>query len=248
MKPKIIIVLLLLFCKYSAYAQTGGKVYYKKIPTERFTKSMDSLNSLYSDNSFTEIGKKIKDLKFVLQFNSEVAHFKEVESMANDSKSSASVKIAKITSGYSGETYYDLKAKKIITNMDISGEYYLIEKDFSSYEWVLTKENLIINGLSCYKAKTTFIKEGRRGVMKIPIVAWYTIDINISAGPDGFAGLPGLIIQLENDNYVTMVDKIVIEKKPVEIELPEDGKKMTQTEFNNFMKKMSESRGSSGRN
>jgi GLPGLI family protein len=138
--------------------------------------------------------------------------------------------------------------KKVITETDISGQTYLIEKDFSSYDWVLTKEKLIINGLSCYKAKTTIIKEGRSGVIEQAIVAWYAIDITVSAGPDGFAGLPGLIIQLENEKYVTVLDKIVFKKEPIEIELPLDGKKMTQTEFKDLMKKMSESRGSSSRN
>jgi GLPGLI family protein len=248
MKLKNKLLILLFFCIYSAFSQKSGMAYYKKTPTELYTKRMDSLNNLYSDSTFKEIGEKMKDLKFELLFNPEVAHFREVESMSNDSRNSASVKIAKITSGYSGDIYYDFKVKKVITETDISGQTYLIEKDFSSYDWVLTKEKLIINGLSCYKAKTTIIKEGRSGVIEQAIVAWYAIDITVSAGPDGFAGLPGLIIQLENEKYVTVLDKIVFKKEPIEIELPLDGKKMTQTEFKDLMKKMSESRGSSDRN
>lgn len=245
---KNIIVIFLFFFVYSAYSQKSGVAYYKKTPTKLYTKRMDSVNNLFSDNMLDGIGGIIENLKFELQFTPEVARFKEIETMSNDTKTPALLQIAKITSGYSGETYHDFRTKKIISKKDISGQTYLIEKDVSSFNWVLTKEKLIINGLSCFKAKTTIVSEGRRGVIKQPIVAWYTTDINVSAGPDGFAGLPGLIIQLENEKYITVLDKIVFKKKPVKIELPIDGKKMTQTEFNNVMKKMSENRRGSGRN
>ena len=112
----------------------------------------------------------------------------------------------------------------------------------STYEWELTKEKLIINDLTCYKATTVLKLQGRRGEILRPVLAWYTTDINLSAGPDGFGGLPGLIIQLEVNNVVTALKKIEFSDKPVDVKLPTKGKKMTEAEFDALMKDMVENR------
>ncbi len=242
MKLKNIIILLFFFSICSAFSQKSGKAYYKKIPTSDNIKGLDSLNNLDANSPFKNLAKSMKDLAFVLEFNTSIAHYKEAESMSNDSEKPTILEIAKITSGYTGETYYDLNTNTIRAVKDISGQTFLIDKDFLSFNWILTKEKLTINGISCYKAKITIIEEGRRGVMEKPYVAWYTPDIAISAGPDGFAGLPGLIIQLENEKFVTVLDKLVFAEEPIEIKMPNKGKKMTEKEFNDIMKKMSENR------
>ena len=47
------------------------------------------------------------------------------------------------------------------------------------------------NDLTCCKATTIIKQEGRRGELLKPAIAWYITDVNVSAGPDGFGGLPG---------------------------------------------------------
>jgi GLPGLI family protein len=69
---------------------------------------------------------------------------------------------------------------------------------------------------------------------------WYTPDISLPIGPDGFAGLPGLIVQIEKGQVITILDKIEFTNKnrAVKIEIPTDGLKMSQDEFNALMKDM----------
>ena len=83
-----------------------------------------------------------------------------------------------------------------------SGIIGLTIASLSNTKWTLAKDTTKIGSLTCYKATTILKLQGRRGEILRPVTAWYTKEINISAGPDGFGGLPGLIIQLEINNVI----------------------------------------------
>ncbi|WP_026724303.1 GLPGLI family protein [Flavobacterium sasangense] len=129
-------------------------------------------------------------------------------------------------------------ASKSVTNRPKKGFYY---KDFTSsnyrvyseknnieiyvsdnlptYEWKLENESKTISGYNCKKA-TTIKKSLSR---TINIVAWYCEDIAINDGPLDFSGLPGFIIQIENnDTTIIKFEKIkIISNTTTEIVLPE---------------------------
>lgn len=76
-------------------------------------------------------------------------------------------------------------------------------------QWKLINEKKNILTYECYKAETTF--RGRN------FIAWYTKDIPISDGPYKFAGLPGLILEVYDDNDNFHYKLLAITKKQQDI-------------------------------
>ncbi|MCB0461677.1 MAG: GLPGLI family protein [Flavobacteriaceae bacterium] len=230
------ITLYLIICfSLLSYSQQNGKAYYKKKSSHNFKpieKSDSRAGSLYKS-----VNSSISDMEFILTFNKSLALFEDIKKLDIDENSSAA-QFNKVFSGYKGPYYFNFEINNVIRKQ---GKY-LIEKKLSDYNWILTKEKMIINNLTCHKATTIVKQQGRSGELLKPAVAWYSPDINLSAGPDGFGGLPGLIIQLEFDRVVTTLQKVEFLDKPISIELPNKGKKMTEAEFEALMKDLVENR------
>ena len=236
MPLKNLITLYLIICfPLLSYSQQNGKAYYKKTSSHNF-KPIDKLDNKAS-SLYKSVNSSISDMEFILTFNKSTALFEDIKRLDIDENSSAA-QFNKVFSGYKGPYYFNFE----INNVTRKQGKYLIEKKLSDYNWILTKEKMIINNLTCYKAKTIVKLQGRRGEILRPVVAWYTTDINVSAGPDGFGGLPGLIIQLEVNKVVTTLQKIEFTDKNLAIELPTKGEKITETEFETLMKDMVENR------
>lgn len=234
---KTIALNLILCFSILSYAQQNGQAFYTKKSSHNFTIRKSPENA--SANSlFKSVNSSINDMEFILTFNNSMASFIDIKKLGIDENSSAA-QFNKVFSGYAGPYYFDFETNNVTRKQST----YLIKKKLSDYDWVLTKEKLIINDLTCYKATTIIKQQGRRGELLKTAVAWYTTDINLSAGPDGFGGLPGLIIQLEFDKVVTTLNKIEFSDKHIDIKLPTKGKKMTEAEFDALMKDINENRG-----
>ena len=64
------------------------------------------------------------------------------------------------------------------------------------------------------------------------ITAWFTPEIPVSLGPLNYWGLPGLILELNEEKNIILCTKIVLSnKKNIKIKIPNSGKKVTQKEF-----------------
>ena len=91
--------------------------------------------------------------------------------------------------------------------------------------------------------KTSFMDE-----MDLPkeitITAWYTPEIPVTQGPEGYWGLPGLILEVNDGKTIMLCSKIVLNAKDkVEIKAPTNGKVVTQKEYDEtVIKKMEEFR------
>jgi len=220
-----------------SYAQNNGKAFYTKKSSHNFEdiEGLDINPQIMS--SFKSVNNTINNIEFLLTFNDSLAIYEEIKNLGMEVKNSKT-QFAKVFSGYNGPSYYNFKTEKITQKQGS----YLVEKNLTDYKWVLTKEKLIIDHFTCYKATTVLKLQGRSGEILRPVTAWYTTDINPSAGPDGFGGLPGLIIQLEVNKVVTTLKKIEFSNKPINIKLPTKGKKITQEEFDLLMKEMVENR------
>ncbi len=65
------------------------------------------------------------------------------------------------------------------------------------------------------------------------VTAWYTMDIPVSSGPNLYGGLPGLILEISDDNTTILCTKVVLNPKDkIAIKAPKKGKKVSQNEFN----------------
>lgn len=87
---------------------------------------------------------------------------------------------------------------------------------------------------------------------EITITAWYTPEIPVSQGPEGYWGLPGLILEINDGKTVTLCSKIVLNaKEKAEIKAPKNGKVVSQKEYDETviskMEEMREMGGGRGR-
>ena len=79
---------------------------------------------------------------------------------------------------------------------------------------------------------------------EVIVTAWYTPQIPVANGPGEYAGLPGLILELNVYRTTILCSKIVLNPKESEkIEPPTKGKEVTREEYNKIVKeKMDEMR------
>lgn len=79
---------------------------------------------------------------------------------------------------------------------------------------------------------------------EITITAWYSPEIPINQGPEGYWGLPGLILEVNDGKTTILCSKIVLNaKEKAEIKAPTNGKEVSQAEYDEtVIKKMEEMR------
>lgn len=77
---------------------------------------------------------------------------------------------------------------------------------------------------------------------EITITAWYAPEIPINQGPEGYWGLPGLILEVNDGKTTILCSKIVLNAKDkAEIKAPTNGKQVSQAEYDETVtKKMEE--------
>ena len=77
---------------------------------------------------------------------------------------------------------------------------------------------------------------------EITITAWYTPEIPVSQGPEGYWGLPGLILEVNDGKTTILCSKIVLNPKDKpDIKAPSNGKEVSQKEYDEIViKKMEE--------
>lgn len=85
--------------------------------------------------------------------------------------------------------FTDLSTRRATAAKDIFEEKYLIEDSVRKTPWKILDEVRTIAGYSCRKAVTRMFDS-------VVIVAFYTDAIPVSGGPESFAGLPGMILEV----------------------------------------------------
>ena len=86
--------------------------------------------------------------------------------------------------------------------------------------------------------KTNFMKDEFEQIKEKTITAWYCPEIPINQGPDKYWGLPGLILEINDGTTVLLCSKIVMNtKEKTEIKAPNKGKEVSQSEYDEIVKK-----------
>ena len=71
---------------------------------------------------------------------------------------------------------------------------------------------------------------------EITITAWYTPEIPVNQGPEGYWGLPGLILEVNDGKTTVLCSKVVLNAKDkVEIKAPTKGKEVSQKEYDKIV-------------
>jgi len=82
-------------------------------------------------------------------------------------------------------------------------------KDSTRTVWTITKESKYIGNFLCYKA-TANLEKFNYGEFhySYPVIAWFAKELGFSFGPNGFGGLPGLILELEQVFFTFKMVKV----------------------------------------
>ncbi len=110
----------------------------------------------------------------------------------------------------------------------------LIAEWQADLEWVIKDEYKTINGYKVRKAVTpAYLKAPGETWDYGDAIAWFTEEIPVSAGPDRYYGLPGLIVRLEHSrrkNVFFTLTSITFDKVP-EISKPEGGIRVSKDQI-----------------
>jgi GLPGLI family protein len=155
-------------------------------------------------------------------------------------KSLYTYKPEKSERGYSrnGDKFVLIRDYKNKTTQDLVetlGKTYKIEDDAPKYRWKILNEIREIEGFLCMKAETT-------DTIKDQVIhAWFTDKIPFYGGPEGFGGLPGLILEIDINNGSSLITATNIDLETAEVKLPipkkMKGKEITYTELNKKLSK-----------
>ena len=191
---------------------------------------------------------------FTLSFTKNESVYKQNEELEAPQVQTSGMQIQVSVSGGGTDVYYKNTAeKRYVNKTEISGKRFLIKDNLEQPKWEMSGETKNIGNYTCYKAtqkreeiRTSFLmtdgeREEKKEKVTVETVAWYTPEIPVSNGPERFWGLPGLILEIQDGDQTIVCSEIVLNpKEKIEIKEPKKGKKVSQEEYGEIMKKHSE--------
>lgn len=91
--------------------------------------------------------------------------------------------------GRENKVFTDFSTGKVSALKNVYETTFLVEDSISRFRWKIEDEMRNIAGYNCRKAVTRICDS-------VVVVAFYTEQIMVSGGPEGFNGLPGMILGL----------------------------------------------------
>jgi GLPGLI family protein len=158
-------------------------------------------------------------------------------------------------------TYTDLAKQTQYEERAFFEKEFLIIDSLKQYKWKLSEETKTIAKQLCKKATTMItapqmrmrVSIGRggenntdttantpRAPKETELVVWYAENIPVSFGPDNYSGLPGVIMEIDQDNGATVTTAVEVSAKYPKKELvaPTKGDKMNRVQFQENMQKL----------
>lgn len=157
--------------------------------------------------------------------------------------------------GMTGETtYIDFAKAERIDQREIMDKNFVVTDTVAKLQWKLSEETKTVLNFTAHKATATTVNQRPRmtmenGQMKremmndtVKVVAWYTTQVPVPAGPNYAGQLPGLILELDVNNGQNVTKAIEFSPKvnAAKIKAPNDGKKLTAAEFSKEREKLME--------
>lgn len=252
---------------YTAQAQSDFKAVATYMSQTKMDIKLDSAKTakMNSDPMYKQIMEglsKPNNQEYKLEFSATESSYEEVKELAKPKKPSNGISISFTASGGVASTIYkDLTAGEYTKKDQIMGKDFIITDKLPTYSWQLHNETKKIGNFTCFKA--TYLpepdeigevdeeenkEEEKTGLLDMAvsdydptITAWYTPDVQVSNGPGEFHGLPGLIVEVKQDNTIILLQSIEMNpEKELKLEKPKGGKKINQEDFDKLQKKKME--------
>lgn len=183
-----------------------------------------------------------------------------------------------------GTYYKNVKEKSFAVDREFMSKEFLVKDSLPNLKWKMEAETRLIGGYNCFKAtaikqvsksdfrnlrpkkeetntikpteelKKTSFMDALEMPKEVIVTAWYTPEIPVNQGPEGYWGLPGLILEINDGKTVMLCSKVVLNPKgKAEIKAPTKGKSISQKEFDDIVIKKTEeyrsmNQGQSGNN
>lgn len=264
---KVVVGSFLLLGFFVKAQEFQGKAEYfsKRIIKEKVeVKKAEGENDLNPEmeKAFQDAMKKATEKKYLLIFNKGECLYEEQQALEKPETPSSGMVISVSFSG-GGKKYLNLKDKKSRVEEEIFGKEFLIVKPLEKPDWKLINETKKIGDYNCFKAELIipvserqrkeyedFLKkeEVKPSLFKMEepkdkvVIAWYAPEIPVSFGPNNYWGLPGLILEINDEDTIILCSKVTLSnKEKSKIKVPNTGEKVTQKKFDEIEKKKTDS-------
>lgn len=214
---KTIIIHLLFVC--SCFASYGQKLEVNFKAYNQF--NLDTLegkpNSEQLKYQITKLKKDLSEIDYILKIKDNIAIFETVDKLQLPNRKNYLALLEK------NQKYYTDTKESIEQTIVLNEKVLIAEKSYQR-NWKILNSKKDILGYECFK-----------GVLENPdddkiIEVWFTKELPLSFGPKGYHGLPGLILELkQNENLVYKAINIK-EKENIFIEKPSGGRQISRDE------------------
>ncbi len=209
---KAIITLIFLFSisfGFGQYIKNGKIIFERKTNLMKRFEGIDRIRKMITEEN------KIKIDKFELLFDESASVFRPIRDVSEGKMGWMTTK----------NTYYqNFTDESQFTILALFGQNVYIKDSLPERQWKITDSKRNIGGYKCRKAMYEKNDSTR-------IYAWYTPELTINTGPEGYCGLPGTILGLatEDGGIVYFAKKIELMDPKKEDLVPESTKKQVFT-------------------
>lgn len=226
MRKIFVLVQLLLAVQFVCAQKTSGKAIYSIIPIENEVKLTDPID-IHAKKMVDRAMLLAKDFEYILKFKGDISSYEKVPSLNNEKAGNAYyLNLAEAITGLG--VHYRNEVKNLhLWQLNLSGKEYLIT-DGIEYEGIITNEKKKVSGLNCTKAylKCNVCDNDKK------VEVWFTSEIPLSIGPEGYSGLPGLIVQVNKKSHMVRLKQMEFtDSNKVEISEPKKGERVTLEKY-----------------
>ena len=243
-----------LFCLFLLYPLLNqsqdfqGKAYYmSKISVDKSW--LDNPRFATRKGYMNDMIKRNTEKDYVLEFNSIESTYKQIEKL--EAEGQGYNWMANYIGENIGKIYKNAQDKISINETEMMGKFFLVTENLENAKWKMSGESKKIGQYTCYKA--TYTKQVEEKVFSlgswnrtngtnqpkkpkkmrdVEVVAWFTPEIPVSSGPSWYQGLPGLILEINDNDTTILCTKIVMNpKEKTKIKRPKKGKVISSQDF-----------------
>lgn len=249
----LILVSSLLLSETVLSQNINGTVYYK---SHRKMGGFKMKNTQMGDAQKAQMQAMLEkqfQKEYRLDFNSNESVFQEEKTLESGPGATNKGGMQMIISNSEGSDilYRNLNENRYVNQNEFHGKVFLIRDELEKPEWTLTNETKSIGEYVCFKAtydrivKKTVMNSSDGKVETVEelqtVTAWYTPQIPLGHGPENYWGLPGLILEINDENYALLCTKIVLNNKDaIEVTEPRRGSKITKEKYDKIVQEKNE--------
>ena len=215
------------------------------ISSQSFTATYTIKSVMFEDNEINEGYKNeikslfkndIDTLKFNLLFKkNKFSFFYANTSNRLKNDNSNTIDFSKISAENTGLYFVDIEKGIIQNEREDFGSLFIVQDSIKDIKWEISNEQKLIDKYLCFKAiyKTTVtynIDIGKTITKPRTVIAWFCPELPYSAGPLGFTGLPGLILELKNFSAVYLLKSFRLEND-INLVIPKKGKLLSRSNY-----------------